>query len=121
MSYAKQMRAFENDYQKQQTDSLNPQMAESSRIGMDEKSARKEIWDKTTRAMEDIRSKESLEFRNNILPEAIALRDDLNRRLGSAAPKPDSRAMIIFQGSLAGPSAISDGADYLEQLARSLP
>lgn len=59
-------------------------------------------------------------FRQRYLGKAVHLRDEMLRRV-QPPPNFDSHRLIAFDGMLAGPSPVSDAADYLEQLARSLP
>ncbi|MGA8598650.1 MAG: hypothetical protein WB676_28360, partial [Bryobacteraceae bacterium] len=72
---------------------------------------------------ESINEREKLDFRNQFLGQAEAYREQLETRLnvsaGSLSPC-DSSTLIAFQGFLAGVSPISDAADYLEKLARTL-
>ncbi len=64
---------------------------------------------------------EEAAFRNQLLGQAIYLRDQLLMRLGNPAITTQDRSRTLaFDGFLAGPAPISDAADYLEQLARQL-
>lgn len=60
------------------------------------------------------------QFRQRYLGKAVHLRDEMLRRV-EHPPNLDSRRLIAFDGILAGPSPVSDAADYLDQLARNLP
>jgi hypothetical protein len=55
--------------------------------------------------------------------EALALRDEMERRLGRLPPYKigDMRTIWLNNNVLAGPTPISNAADYLEELARTLP
>jgi hypothetical protein len=55
--------------------------------------------------------------------EALALRDEMERKLGRLPPYPRERKETIWldTNNMAGPSALSWTADYLEELARKLP
>jgi len=64
---------------------------------------------------------EDTAFRNELLGQAVYARDSLLARLGNPVPTAQEHMkMLAFDGILAGPSPISDAADYLEQLARRL-
>jgi hypothetical protein len=61
------------------------------------------------------------EYRGQLWPEAIALRDEMARRVGLLKPYPsDHRSVAIDYGMLAGVSPINEAANYLEELARKL-
>lgn len=60
------------------------------------------------------------QFRQRYLGRAVHLRDEMLRRV-EHPPNFDSHRLIAFDGMLAGPSPVSDAADYLDQLARNLP
>jgi hypothetical protein len=54
--------------------------------------------------------------------EALALRDEMERRLGRLPPYPrERRTLWLDTNNMAGPSPFSWAADYLEELARRLP
>lgn len=64
---------------------------------------------------------EEAAFRTQLLGQAIYLRDQLLMRLGNPTIRMEDRGKTLaFDGFLAGPTPISDAADYLEQLARQL-
>ena len=68
-----------------------------------------------------LHAEEEMQFRNNLLGQAIYFRDELLRRLPpqSTTPQEEDRN-LAFRGILAGPAPIADAADYLERLARRL-
>jgi hypothetical protein len=62
------------------------------------------------------------QFRSQLLPQALALREILSNRIGISQPYPlIPNNVALDYGILAGPSPISNAANYLEQLARQLP
>jgi hypothetical protein len=66
--------------------------------------------------------KATSEFRQHLLPEALAIREELRRRTGMFEDDRDEhRAVALDFGMLAGPHPAADAADYLEGLARKLP
>jgi hypothetical protein len=74
---------------------------------------------RTTEAYQD----ESAQFRSQFLVSAVACRDQLIARLkseGKEVPSLDPARSFVFQGVIAGVSPISDGANYLQTLARQL-
>lgn len=76
-----------------------------------------------TNSLVNLSAQETLEFRNNFLARALTLRDQMITRIGDPSKLPQARLgqLIAFDGMLAGPSPISDAADYLESLAMRLP
>jgi hypothetical protein len=83
---------------------------------------KEKLWEQSTLFLTQSHQNEETAFRNQLLGEAIYLRDQLLIRLGTvASSSPQDRIKTLaFDGFLAGPSPISDAADYLEQLARQL-
>lgn len=80
------------------------------------------------RVAESIRTQtaKDLAYINNLRPEAIAIRDELELRLeriGILKPTgyESVRATRALEGSLAGIKPITEAADFLEQRARRLP
>jgi hypothetical protein len=70
-------------------------------------------------ADERIEIEEDNEFQKQILPRAVELRDQM-LPLIKDPPTPDPMAAAVFKGRFAGPYPISDAANYLARLARSV-
>jgi len=102
-SLAPEMRGLENQY----------------KIRFDGLISQKMEWADQTRALTDLHHQENLEFRNKYLGKAVYLRDEMERRLYYTRSQEESQ-LIAFDGGIAGPTPISDAADYLEKLARRL-
>lgn len=64
-------------------------------------------------------SRREHEFKNNLLGEAVYLRNELLKRL---PPQPEVKPWeaMVFEGRLSGPSPVGDAAIYLETLSRKL-
>ena len=62
------------------------------------------------------------EFQKSLLPEALALREEMARRLGIMKPYPADQATVALDyGILAGAAPLSEAAARLESMARQLP
>ncbi len=78
-------------------------------------------WESTNAEMVE-RNRQALIFGQDYLPEARELREELERRVGKdSVPTRPGDLVALNEGALAGPSPITDAADYLEKLARKLP
>ncbi len=123
ITFAREMRVFESDYK-----AKRPQM--EPLWGSTQQEIR-ENWSRHIAQSHALSEAEKVHFRNNFLGEARSLRDELSKRLGisTVAESPTSYANMeenmvahtLKFGMLAGPSPVSDIADYLEKLARALP
>ncbi len=81
---------------------------------------RKKVWSEQTQALMRLSQQHDFEFRNDLFPEIIFLRDQMLQRV-SIVPAQSHAQKFMFQGILAGVHyGLYDGADYLEQLAKTL-
>lgn len=114
---ADRMRAFESNYLAQD----RARFMTRTHVGMDQE-ARQKAWDAETRDMVSHHHAAQTEFRSRFLPEAIQLRDEMQRRLGLFAKNEAERSIVALEyGMLAGVRPIDEAAGYLEGLARKLP
>jgi len=111
------MRTFENGIQSARTNRIMNRLPVSAT-----KEQRQANWEAETQAMLDQSTNAQTEFRVRFLPEALALREEMSKRLGRLPPYQDKANIIALDyGMLAGVSPISDAANYLDGLARQLP
>ncbi len=110
VAFAKQMRDFELQQRAEQeviTDKFLKQHAIT--------------WDQMTTEEIQHSYRRAALFRNNYLGKATYFRDELEKRLNTPPLSAEGRwKLLAFDGALAGPSPISDAADYIEKLARQL-
>ena len=109
------MRDFETKFMKEER---QRDFSQTPLKGTEEEKSKQ--WQQQVNASMQRRMEYGNEFRKRFLGEAINYRDELLKRLKIMPPKEESH-IIALQGFLAGPSPISDLAQYLENLARQLP
>jgi hypothetical protein len=115
---AQQMRAFEKEMGIHcGTKMLAKEQGESA----DEFGKR---WDAEQDRARSVSKRMQGEFRERIIPQALAIRDELLKR--NALPhnykQPGHhRPLLLDPGMFAGPDPISESAEFLEHLARLLP
>lgn len=82
-----------------------------------------EDWDTFTSRLVTEGNKQTTRWRADLRPEAVALWDELRRRVYGSPPYPrDSGASTALEhGMLAGVSPLDNAATALERLARQLP
>jgi hypothetical protein len=121
LTFAHRMRSFESGHK-----TKSNEMAERllvARRGFDEEQRIKR-WQADSANEQSLRAQHEASFRSTILPQAQALEQELCSRLGQGAvssrTRPHDVRTISLIGFLAGPSPLSDTADYLEEMARSL-
>jgi hypothetical protein len=79
-------------------------------------------WDRFNNQLLEINYRYQAEADQQFRSDALALRDIIERRIGRlVARQPTSRTIWLDSNSIAGPHALSDAADYLDELARALP
>lgn len=84
--------------------------------------ARHARWEDMLRRSDEQSNEQRRQFRTDLLPEALALREEMRRRLQMFPPFPvDHRTTALDYGMLAGVAPAADAADHLEALARKLP
>jgi hypothetical protein len=109
------MRTFEGGIKAAESPVMNPLPATAT------ETQRHADWTARTNAMLERSTQAQNEFRVRFLPEALALREEMSKRLGRMPPYPEDRKTVALNyGMLAGVSPISDAADYLEELARQM-
>lgn len=86
----------------------------------DYRKEREHDWMRTTETLLKASDRHRYEWQTALLPKAVALRDELLRRLGESQSDHDFNYDHVFQGSLAGPDPLNQGALRLEQMARRL-
>jgi uncharacterized protein YsxB (DUF464 family) len=115
---ARDMRALESSYQSRVESALGFESMPPNATAAERNAA----FQKGVAAEQQLMQQENLDFRNKFLARAITLRDELIANLGKTPlPNVPNYKLIAFDGMLAGPSPISDAADYLEMLANKLP
>lgn len=83
---------------------------------------RQAAWTESNRRDSEARQNARSEFEARFRPMALALREEMCRRLGFFPPfPPDHHAVALDYGMLAGVHPIGEAAAYLERLARGLP
>lgn len=107
LELAKKMRDFETAYRQREYNIILQRTTTDAE------------WQQKTQQELALSMDKQNEFRNQYLGEALSLRDEILRRLHETYQDPQHR-LIAFEGILAGPSPISDAADYLESIARRL-
>lgn len=118
MDLAKRMRIFESKYRARDYAATDSYMQAIQRAKPEERTG---IFNQHVAQLTQSSLERDLEFRNTLLGEAVYFRNELQRRLQlTDVPPKDRHRIIAFDGILAGPSPVSDAADYLEQLARQL-
>jgi hypothetical protein len=110
---AKGMRALEAKQNINRTEFL-PNMGRCRNL------AEQEARGFTTADLSRMHNEYQNEFRCRYLPEAQALERELCKRLGRSIIANNYRVIALREGILAGPSPVSDAADYLEEMAREL-
>lgn len=60
------------------------------------------------------------EYATRFRGDVMALYDALRERVGELEEEPEGVPILLKYGSLAGPDAIGDAADYLDKMARRL-
>lgn len=80
-------------------------------------------WNQHTTQMINQSAEQTHRWHNDLQPEAVALWNEMRRRIYGAPPYPtDPRAEVALDhGMLAGVSPLNDAAKALERLARDLP
>jgi len=116
IDFAKRMRAFETAMKSAEDAQIYPPANLSSAQLQD-------FYKNRGAAMAAFYERATEQFRSQFLGEAVNLRNQMEQRLkdkGQPLPPHEAYKMIAFDCALAGPSPISDAADYLEALARRL-
>lgn len=80
-------------------------------------------WDQHTNQILAQSQEQMARWQADLKPEAVALWDELRRRVYGAPPYPDDHnaSVALEHGMLAGVSPLDDAAAALERLARQLP
>jgi len=119
VSLAQKMREFERAWQVQEQ--LEEEQLWNAQIAAKTPDEKVKLRNQETAFYIQSHANEETAFRNQLLGQAIYLRDQLLMRLGNPTITPEDRMRsLAFDGMLAGPSPISDAADYLERLARQV-
>ncbi|WP_271300618.1 hypothetical protein [Sphingomonas sp. CV7422] len=85
-------------------------------------SRNREEWEEGTRKMMAQSAQDTAEFNERFRPEALALRHEMQRRLGGRyTPAHRHTAVALDHGMLAGVNPVDEAAAYLEDMARQLP
>lgn len=77
-------------------------------------------WEDETEQLLASSDRRRHEWQTTLLPDAVALRDELIRRLGTEIEVDTQRSNFVFHGMLAGPYPLNEAALTLERLARNL-
>jgi hypothetical protein len=109
------MRDFETDA-RQKSKALMSQ----TRIFVNGQPTDEASWKERVKQNSMFHATEQTDFRKRYLPEAVAYKDEMLRRLNETRPDRE-KGLVALQGDLEGTSPISDLADYLEWLSRRLP
>jgi len=116
---AQKMREFERSWKVQEQ--LAEEQLWNAQIGAKTPEERVQLRNQETAFYIQSHANKETTFRSQFLGQAIYLRDQILNRLGNPAmTMQDHAKTLAFEGVLAGPTPISDAADYLEQLARRL-
>ncbi|MBZ5528647.1 MAG: hypothetical protein LAN71_12180 [Acidobacteriia bacterium] len=119
INLAQKMREFERAWRVQER--LGEEQLWNAQIAAKTPDEKVKLRNQQTAFYIQSHANEEAAFRSQLLGQAIYLRDQLLMRLGNPAITTQNRIKeLAFDGMLAGPSPISDAADYLEQLARQL-
>ncbi len=114
---AARMRTFEAGLKSTQMRDMAQQLPKGA-----SQQQREADWNAKTATMFSQSAEAQSQFRSQFLPQALALREIMSKRLGILQPCPSDRKTVALDfGMLAGASPVSDAADYLEGLARQLP
>lgn len=83
----------------------------------------REDWEKHTNQMLAQGQEQMQRWQSELMPEAVALWNELRRRIYDAPPYPRDQmaAVALEHGMLAGVSPLNDAAIALERLAREMP
>lgn len=79
-------------------------------------------WDRYVKNLEKKANKDLHEWRSKFQPDAVAIKNELLRRIGTDHGIDLSHAQAALDfGMLAGPSPVNDAALAIEELCRALP
>jgi hypothetical protein len=113
LDFAEKIRSFEEDYQRSRdetTAELTDFSSEESLNG-----ALQDVKD----SYEERQEAFSSEFKNNYRPAAVAVRDEISKRLGISEPS-DNFNPALDSGMLVGTNPVADAADLIEELVKKL-
>jgi len=117
---AARLRAIEERYRALDTEARNKEQTEIRRAKTE--AARNRIWSEARAEDDKRRNAETSEARRE-LGEVLFLRDELYARVPGEKQRIEKEHqpwIVFFDGSLAGPSPLSDAAAYLESIARKI-
>lgn len=80
----------------------------------------RESWEEQTAELLARSDRQRHEWQTTLLPDAVALRDEMVRRLGDERQVNVDFSDYVFEGLLAGPFPLNQAALTLERLARNL-
>ncbi|WP_156938333.1 hypothetical protein [Mesorhizobium sp. WSM3626] len=87
---------------------------------MTRRTSDRETWEAHTKELLARSDRHRHEWQTQLLPDAVALRDEIIRRLGNEIQVDTRLGDFVFDGMLAGPYPLNEGALTLERLARNL-
>lgn len=113
LDFAEEIRSFEADYYRSRDETTAELTDSSSRDNLD---AGMQIAKDT---IEQKQAAFSSEFENKYRPEAVAIRQEISKRLGMSEPY-DILSPALDSGMLVGINPLTDAADLIEELVEKL-
>jgi hypothetical protein len=118
MDVAKRMRELEQRFQAQQRAISDREFSASMAATTQEE--RSKVWNEMTQAEVQLYYQRNQEYASALLAEVLFIRDEMIKKIKTPPPQPQHEGITAFEGTLAGPSPLTMGAAYLEELSKKL-